>query len=129
MPRGKRLGLALVVIWFVAGGLAHFLATGFFLHIMPGWVPWPTAVIYVSGVIELLLAGLLLLPRWRPLAGIALLLLIAAVSTVNIHMWLHPERFPEFPAWLYTARLWLQLALMACVWWSTRPEAAAEVTA
>ena len=66
------------------------------------------------------IAALLLSPRWRPLAGWALIGVICAVSFANIHMWLHPELFPEAPRWVYTARLILQVGLIWCVWFGTR---------
>src|SRR5579859_2089071 len=54
MSRYKLAGLAFVFLWFFAGGIGHFLATGFFLSIVPPYVPWPVAAVYVSGVFELL---------------------------------------------------------------------------
>ena len=125
MSTPRQLALGFVFLWFAVGGIAHFAAADFFLHIMPGWVPFPLPVIYVSGVIELALAAALLRPALRPSAGLALIVLIGAVSPVNINMWLHPERFPEFPPLLYSLRLVLQLFLLACVWWATRPVAGA----
>lgn len=127
--RLRRVCLGITLFWFVVGGLAHFVATDFFVRITPPWVPEPRAVVIWSGVLELLLAAALLLPRWRPLAGWALIGVIVAVSFANIHMWQNPALFPEAPRWVYTARLVLQLGLIWCVWFGTRVPGARATTA
>ena len=119
--RLRRVCLGITLLWFIVGGAAHFLATDFFVRIMPPWVPEPRAVVIWSGVLELLLAGVVWLsPRLRPWAGWALIGVIGAVSLANIHMWQHPELFPEAPRWVYTARLVLQVGLIWAVWFGTR---------
>jgi len=120
LARLRRVCLGITGFWFVVGGLAHFVATDFFVRITPPWVPEPRAVVLWSGVLELLLAATLLSPRWRPLAGWALITVILAVSLANIHMWQNPQLFPEAPRWIYSARLMLQLVLIWCVWFGTR---------
>jgi len=116
--RGICLGITL--FWFIGGGLAHFVATDFFVRITPPWVPEPRLVVIWSGVVELLLAAALFSRQLRPWAGIALIALIFAVSSANVYMWQHPELFPEAPAWLYTFRLVLQVGLIWAVWFGTR---------
>ncbi len=118
--RLRTVCLGITLFWFVVGGAAHFFATDFFVRITPPWVPAPRAVVLWSGVLELLLAACLLSQRLRPWAGVALIGVIFAVSFANLHMWLHPELFPEAPRWIYTARLILQVGLVWCVWFGTR---------
>ncbi len=121
----KRAGLAFTFLWFVVGGAGHFLVPAFFVSICPPWVPEPLLVVQVSGVIELLLATLLIPARTRSLAGLALVALIAAVTPVHVYMLQVPEKYPQFPV----AALWLRLVIQAFfivnVGWSTRPEPAA----
>ena len=120
LGRARRLGLGLVCLWFLAGGLGHFVLTDFFVRITPPWVPWPRAVVLASGAVELLLAAALLWPRWRRRAGLALMLLTVAVTPANLHMWLHPAQFPEFPEPLLALRLGVQVLFVGCIWWSTQ---------
>lgn len=113
--------LGITLFWFIVGGAAHFFATAFFVHITPPWVPQPRLVVLWSGALELLLAAIVAFSlRWRPLAGWALIGVIFAVSFANVHMWLHPQLFPEAPRWIYTARLILQVGLIWAVWFGTR---------
>ncbi|MGB1581722.1 MAG: DoxX family protein, partial [Nevskiales bacterium] len=96
MPAARKIALGFVFAWFFCGGIGHFLATDFFVSIVPPYIPWPLAAVYVSGVLELLGALGILLPATRRLAGWGLILLTLAVSLANIHMWLNPTLFPEF---------------------------------
>lgn len=122
----KRAGLAFTFLWFLVGGIGHFLATDFFVSICPPWVPEPLLVVQVSGAIELLLAALLIPLRTRPLAGLALLALIVAVTPANVWMLIeHDTRFAQFPVGLLWLRLLIQAAFLVNVWWCTRPEPAA----
>ena len=118
--RVRDICLGITLVWFIVGGAAHFFATDFFVRITPPWVPEPHRVVIWSGVLELLLAGALFSPRLRPWAGWGLIAVIFAVSFANVHMWQHPELFPEAPPWVYTARLILQLGLVWVVWFGTR---------
>ena len=35
------LGRVLVVVWFVVGGIGHFVLTNTFTSVVPFWVPFP----------------------------------------------------------------------------------------
>jgi uncharacterized membrane protein len=119
--RARTLGLGFVFLFFLIGGIGHFVATDFFVAIMPPYLPLHREIVLISGAIELLLACLLWVPRWRPTVGKLLVLLIAAVSLANVHMAMNPELFPRVPEWALYGRLLLQLALVWLVWWCTRP--------
>ena len=121
MTPGKKIGLAVVFLFFLFGGIGHFVATDFFVKIVPPYVPHPRAMVLLSGVIELALAFSLFSARLRPWTGYALMALICVVSTANIHMSMNPHLFPEMPEWALTLRLVLQVGLLYLVWWSTRP--------
>jgi uncharacterized membrane protein len=118
MSRWQRIGLAVVFLWFLIGGIAHFAATDLEMRIVPPIIPWPRAAVLVSGVFELLgTAGLL----WRPTrraAGIGLFALTLAVTPAHIYMLQRPELF-DVPYWALVLRLPLQVALLALIAWST----------
>ena len=117
---GRKLGLAFVFLWFFLGGIGHFALTGEFARIVPPAIPYPVAVVYISGVFELLGAfGILIRPlRW--LAGWGLTLLTIAVTPANVYMWQHASLFPGVSPTLLLLRLPVQVALIACILWSTR---------
>ena len=126
MTLGRRIGLGIVFSWFFFGGIGHFVAADFFTSIVPPWVPWPVAAVYVSGVIEIVLALAVLHATTRRLAGIGLILLTLAVTPANVHMWMNPHLFPDVPPAFLSIRLVVQVALLWCIWWSTRQPARAD---
>jgi uncharacterized membrane protein len=116
----RGIGLAIVFCWFFFGGIGHFMATEFFVNIVPPFVPYPHAAVYVSAVFELLGALGVLIPATRRWAGYGLILLTLCVSPANVYMWMYPERFPEFSPVFLSLRLLIQVLLLACIWWSTQ---------
>jgi uncharacterized membrane protein len=127
LPRSrvKTAALLLLALFFVAAGVSHFTNTGFFLSIVPAWLPAPLAIVYVSGVLEILGGLGVLLPATRRLAGGGLVALLVAVYPANVQMALDAERWVAqgmSRAALYW-RLPLQFVLIAWAWWATRPAA------
>ncbi len=83
----KVLRLVLATFYFVAG-VIHVATPAPFLTIMPGWVPFPEAVVLLTGVAELLgavgLAQGFSLPL-RHMAAIGLALYAVCVFPANIN--------------------------------------------
>ena len=76
--------------WALAGflgfaGVGHFTNAEEFLAQVPPYLPAPELLVAVSGVVEIALAGaLVVLPRWRRATGFATLLFFLAVLPGNI---------------------------------------------
>lgn len=112
---GHRAALFSVVVFFIAGGLGHFLLAHFFVAIVPAYLPMPRLLVAISGACELAGAAGLLWPRTRRWAGIGLGLLVIAVFPANLQMALHPDLYPTFAPWLLYLRLPLQLVILAWI--------------
>jgi uncharacterized membrane protein len=119
MRYARYAGLAIVFAWFFLGGISHFTKVEFFLAIVPPYVPFPLAAVYVSGALEVLFAIGILIPATREWAGKLLILLTLAVTPANVHMWLHPDLFPDVAPSLLSIRLVVQVLLLVLIWWST----------
>lgn len=118
-PRGTRLAaLVFVFLWFLIGGLTHFVATEAEVRLVPPYIPWPHAAVWVSGVFELLGAVGLLFAATRRAAGIGLFTLTILVTPVHIYMLQQPQLF-DVPYWLLVLRLPVQAGLLALIAWST----------
>jgi uncharacterized membrane protein len=115
------VGLGFVFLWFALGGVAHFKYTATEMKIMPPYLPWPHALVIISGIFELLGAAGLLLSQTRRYAGWGLFALTIAVTPANVYMLQRHDLF-DFPVWLLVARLALQLGLLGLIWWTTQPE-------
>ena len=116
----RRIGLGFVCLWFLIGGIAHFVATEVEMTIVPPWIPWPRAAVLVSGVFELLGAAGLLWQPTRRAAGWGLFALTIAVTPAHFYMLQHAELF-NVPYWALVLRLPVQVALLALIVWSTQP--------
>jgi len=110
----------LLAIAFVLAGINHFLNRTFYLKMMPPVLPAPLFLIYLSGVFEIALGILLLVPKFTRFAAWGLIALLIAVFPANIYMAMNPQIFPEFSSTAIYARLPLQLVLIALMFWFTR---------
>lgn len=118
MSRTRFAGLVVVFLWFLIGGIGHFVATDAEMRIVPPIFPWPRAVVLVSGALELLGAGALLWQPTRRAAGIGLFVLTIAVTPAHIYMLQQPELF-DVPYWALVLRVPVQVALLVLIAWST----------
>lgn len=117
----RQISLVLIALGFVAAGVLHFLRPTLYARIIPPFLPFPMALVYISGVTEILGGLGVLVPSLRTWAGLGLIALLIAVFPANLYMALSPERagMGVAPVWLWL-RLPLQLVLIAWVWWATR---------
>ncbi len=113
-------GLAIVFLFFLIGGISHFTNSEMFVSIMPPYVPFHLAVVYLTGAMEIAAAACLLFPVTRYWAGNFLFVFTIAVTPANIHMGLNPELFPDIDPAFLSIRLLLQVVLLAVIWFSTR---------
>jgi len=113
--RSVKLFRPLAAALFMVAGIFHFLMPASYIKMVPPGFPSPGALVWVSGLFEILGGAGLLLPITRKLAGWGLIALLIAVFPANIYMALHPELF-GLPPWLLWARLPMQLVLGAWVW-------------
>jgi uncharacterized membrane protein len=118
----KLFMLWLMGIAFVAAGRLHFVRPDFYVKIMPPYLPWHLELVYLSGVAEILLGLLVLIPKCRWLGAWGLIALLVAVFPANIHMAMNPDSFPEIAPWLLWARLPLQFVMIAWAYWFTGNE-------
>jgi uncharacterized membrane protein len=101
----------------VAVGIAHFASPGFFVSIVPSFLPAPLLLVHVSGFFEVLGGAGLFVPRARRAASVGLVLLYLAVFPANINMVVHPELGGGAPVWALWLRLPFQALFIAWALW------------
>jgi uncharacterized membrane protein len=118
-------------IFFVVAGVMHFANEGFYLKIMPDYIPASLHLpaVYVSGVFEMLLGIMLLVPRTTRLAAWGLIALLVAVFPANIYAYQHSQELFGIDPAIHFGRLPLQAVMIVWAWWYTRPEAVGAATA
>lgn len=113
-------GYALAVM-FIFSGIAHFNKMKHDLaRMVPAMFPRPLLLVYFTGILEFMGAAGLLLPRFRSLAGICLILLLIAMFPANVSAALKGTTLrgkPATPLWLRTP---MQLLFIGLLWWSSR---------
>lgn len=124
-PRSGRFRAVLrwaLALFFIAAGVLHFVKPDAYTAIIPPYLPWPLALVYVSGACEILGGCGVLIPRLRRLAGWGLVALLIAVFPANLHMALndvHPSGW-SVPSVLLWLRLPMQAVLIFWAYWATR---------
>ena len=117
-----RIPILVVAVFFLIGGIAHFVITDSFIKAMPDYLSYHKELVIISGVFELLGAIGILIPRTRVLAAYGLIALVIMVYPANINMALHPERYNEISPLLLYSRLPLQFVFIWFIWWAISPE-------
>jgi uncharacterized membrane protein len=106
-----------MAIFYAGAGLLHIFAADKFLPIVPDFVPFPRAVVIITGFCEIAGAAALIGVRLRRLAGLMLALYAICVFPANIkHAFagVHIAGLPD-GWWYHAPRLALQPVL---VWWA-----------
>ncbi len=114
----------LLALAMIGVGVMHFAAPDGFVGIVPPWVPWPLAMVYISGVFEIAGGAGLLFERVRSAAGWGLVALYLAVFPANIHMALNdvPLNGEPVEPWILWARLPFQALFIVWAYWVSRPD-------
>ena len=83
---------------YVLAGVLHFATPEFYLQIMPPYLPWHLALVYVSGVAEILLGILVIIPATRIVGAWGIILLLIAIFPANLHAAMNDVQLAHRPA-------------------------------
>lgn len=127
MRQLKAISKFLLAIFMISAGIMHFVNPAFFRKIMPPYLPLHQELVLVSGIFEVLLGALLMVPQTSRPAAWGIIALLIAVFPANVYLFQHQEILPA-PAIIHSLRLPLQGVLILWAFWHTRPEGNAAVT-
>lgn len=113
----------LFAILFISAGILHFTNPDFFVRIVPPFLPAPLLLVYLSGICEILLGILLLVPKFSRFAAFGLIALLIAVFPANIYMAINPNIFADYNPLMLYLRLPIQILLIIWAYWLTKSEA------
>ena len=86
LPTIKILSVFVMGIFYVIVGIKHFQDPGWFVQIIPPILPYKYALVYISGLFEVLLGVLLMIPKFQSTAAKGLIILLICVYPANIHL-------------------------------------------
>lgn len=104
-----------MAVIYLAAGLAHWFFPKVYLGILPPWMPWKRAVVWASGLAEVLLGAALFMPGLAPWALYGIMLMLVAFLPVHAYMLRAYQKFRKIPLWA----LWLRIPLQgALIYWA-----------
>lgn len=109
----KKLSLGCMLLLYITAGVYHFIKPELYISIMPPWLPFHLALVYISGAAEILLAVLLMFSSTRRIAAWGIVALLIAVFPANIQMLLQYLHTQHPHTWMAFVRLPLQLLLIS----------------
>lgn len=116
----KTVSKYVLAVFLIGAGVLHFVFPGFYQRIMPPYLPFHAELVAISGVCEIVLGVLLLIPKWSRWAAWGIIALLIAVFPANIYVFQHQDKFPAPPA-AHLFRLFLQGVFILWAYWHTRP--------
>jgi uncharacterized membrane protein len=120
MTRIKTISKFVLAIFLIGAGITHFVNPAFFLKIMPPYLPLHKELVLVSGIFEVLLGVLLLVPAYSRWAAWGIVALLIAVFPANLYVFQHQELIPASPL-VHLLRLPLQGVFILWAYWYARP--------
>ena len=99
---------------YILAGINHFVHPDFYLRMLVGFLPYPSALNIISGLAEIILGVGVCIPATRKISAWGIILLLVAIFPANINMALNKEQWDFSAAMLYF-RLPIQLLL---IWWA-----------
>ncbi|MDP5276604.1 DoxX family protein [Chengkuizengella axinellae] len=126
LPRAlmiREIGNYSMSIMLVFIGISHFVLIDDMLKIIPSIIPFKLVIVYMTGVLEILFGIGLLIPRYKRISGILLVIYFIAVFPANLNNAIYATQLsgaiPSNPTYLWI-RLALQPLLIIWVLWSSK---------
>ena len=116
----KKTGLVVMAIFYIGAGVNHFRNPALYYTIIPSFFSNPYIINTASGIAEILLGLLLLVPQTRKLACYAIICMLIAFIPAHIYMIKTGWCIKDFclPGWALWARLILfQPLLILWAWY------------
>ena len=107
--------LLVMAVLYILAGINHFVMPRFYMRIMPRYIPFHRFMVMASGMAEVGLGILLLVPDCRSWAAWGIIALLIAIFPANIHHLTSRKPGQGPPVWA----LWLRLPIQGLlIWWA-----------
>ena len=102
-------------LFMIYAGIQHFVKPDFYIPFVPSFLPFTKTIIYASGILEILLGIMMIIPKYAKQGALGILLLMLVF--LPIHVW---DVFSATPAIgshkAALIRLPVQLLFIALAW-------------
>ena len=118
----KLLTIYAMGLFYVIIGLKHFLTPEWFVRIVPPILPFKLALVYISGFFEIFLGILLVIPNYRYIASLGLILLLICVYPANIYLALTNGAALDITPEVAWGRLPFQFVFIGLAYWHSKDQ-------
>ena len=116
----KTLSIIIMTLFYIMAGTNHFINPDWYVRIVPPILPFKTAIVYISGILEIILGTLLIFPKTRFIASWGLILLLVAVYPANIYVALTNGEVMDTTPLIAWGRLPFQFVLIGLAYWHSK---------
>ena len=120
----KYISIYIMSILYIYVGINHFIDTKSFLIIIPPYLQTiGLEIIYLSGIFEIILGILLIIPKYRKIASYGIILLLIAVYPSNIYLAFNeePQNLMGISSFMASwVRLPLQFVFLGLAYWHSK---------
>ena len=120
----KCISIYVMSILYIYVGINHFIDTKSFLIIIPPYLQTiGLEIIYLSGIFEIILGILLIIPKYRKIASYGIMLLLIAVYPANIYLAFNeePQNLMGISSFMASwVRLPLQFIFLGLAYWHSK---------
>lgn len=102
---------------YIFAGVMHFIKPKAYLRIMPRYLPNPEALVFWSGIAEIVLGVGLCFAITKNLAIWGIILMLMVFLTVHFYMLSSKKAGTGIPKWILVLRIPLQFGLMYWAYW------------
>lgn len=101
-----------MAVLYILAGINHFRKPKLYESIMPPYIPAHKSMVILSGIAEMVLGLMLLIPENQHIAAWGIILMLTLFFTVHIYMLQEEKAAMKLPKWVLFLRIPLQIVLM-----------------
>lgn len=110
------LSLYIMAAVYIIAGLMHFIKPKVYLRVMPSYLPNHKALVFWSGIAEIVLGVGLCIPALKAISIYGIIAMLAVFLLVHFYMLSGEKASAGIPKWILILRLPLQFGLMYWAW-------------
>ena len=116
----KTISIIIMSLFYIMAGTNHFINPDWYVRIVPPIFPFKTAIVYISGILEIILGSYLIFPKTRFIACWGLIILLVAVYPANIYVALTNGEAMDITPLIAWGRLPFQFVLIGFAYWHSK---------
>ncbi len=109
-------GLYIMAGMYIVAGIMHFVKPKIYLRVMPKYLPKHKALVFWSGIAEILLGVGLCFPVLKVISIYGIIAMLIVFLMIHFYMLSGEKASTGIPKWILILRIPLQFGLMYWAW-------------